>query len=378
MRDTFCATQLRHDLDELYDLLAELLEIDLVLDGLEAHGCLTPSPGFVQGARSMTVGRTEPFEVHYYDTTGQPLGSAPDAYPTQRLGLPAPHPGLGPIDMGFLSEAGVEAQAFREAARSTLDQLVDPLLTVRSSELRSVAGLLVELYLTLDVSFQDDFAGLRNEGADWEGDAADAFFDGFYEPLVQIRANHLWAIDYLTSLTAHLKAVNDLGQQSLTNLVGCAIEVTRDQLHQRHQSNRGPSAASTLALLTAVTGVVGAVIFPVAGAAAATLGTISYVLGYAASQVPADVGEAATITAGSAREVHTRLLQHVHAVVGTVHHGYDESHDHARSMRETIASLEVGAGTGAASPSRVGLWLPRQPDLAPGPGFFHETSGRGL
>ena len=46
-------------------------------------------------------------------------------------------------------------------------------------------------------------------------------------------------------------------------------------------------------MLTAVTGVVGAVIFPVAGAAAATLGTISYVLGYAASQVPTDVGEQA-------------------------------------------------------------------------------------
>ena len=240
MPDTFCATRLRHDLDELYDLLAELLEIDLVLDGLEAHGCLTPSPGFVQAARTMTLGRTEPFEVHYYDTTGRPPGPAPDPYPTQRLGLPAPHPGLGPIDMGFLADAGAEAGAFRAAARSALDQLVDPLLRVRSSELRSVAGFLVELYLTLDVSIQDDFAGLRNEGADWEGAAADAFFDGFYEPLVQIRANHLSAIDYLTSLTAHLKAVNDLGQQSLANLVGCASEVVRDQLHQRHQSSRAP------------------------------------------------------------------------------------------------------------------------------------------
>ena len=255
---------------------------------------------------------------------------------------------------------------------------MEPLVRVRPEEFRAAAGVLVTLYLHLHGSMQDDFAGLRNEGADWEGQAADAFFDNFYEPLVQIRENHLWAIDHLAGLTSNLKLINDLGQHSLTNLVTCALEVVRAQLHERHQRNRGPSSAQTLAFLTALTGVASAIAFPVGAGVGVVLGSISYLLGYAASEAPQNMAEETTIQASSAPELHDRLVAQLRGVASTVSHELNVTSTHVSAMRSSIAGMERGDSYSPSGPSRADTWLPRVPDLVAGPDFYHQTSGRGL
>lgn len=365
MPDTFSFSQLRSDIDELYRLLAELLEIDVILDGLEARGCLQHFGG-VLDAKVLRLGVTEPFDVRYWDTT------------SATSNVPGTTPGRC-IDMSFVAAAAAEAAEFRGAAQASLERLVHPLLLVRPEELRSVAETLVTLYLGLHGSLQDDFAGLRNEGADWEGRAADAFFDGYYEPLTKIRANHLWAIDYLTSLTAYLKAANDLGQQSLANLVPCAVEVVRLQLHERHERSRGSSTAQTLALLTAAAGIASVIAFPVAAGVGVALGSISYMLGYAASEVPDDNGDRiAEFEASSARQIHTQLLLHVDEVIRRVAEAFGESEKAVTAMRGSIDAMEGGDGGGQQSPSRVSVWIPRVPDVSAGRDFYHHTSERGL
>lgn len=364
MSDTFSLPQLRTDLDELYTLLAELLEIDLVLDGLEARGMLGP----LGQKATLTLGVTEPFQVLY-----QISGPAPTPFGGEPLQTDS-----GKVDLGFIAEARAQAAGFRAAAQVAIEEIVELLVRVRPEEFRAVAGVLVTLYLNLHGSMQEDFAGLRNEGADWEGESADAFFDGFYEPLVQIRENHLWAIDYLTSLTAYLKAVNDLGQHSLANLVGCALEVVQAQLHERHERHRGPSSAQALAFLTAATGIAGVIAFPFGVGVGVALGSISYMLGYAASQVPYEDERQETIEASSARELHAHLVTSLGAVTRRVSKEYDETHGHVLVMRSSISGMEGGDSPGGTAPSRVGVWLPRTPDLVAGPDLYHQTSGRGL
>ncbi|CAN5389539.1 hypothetical protein BH09ACT12_BH09ACT12_31480 [soil metagenome] len=356
MPDTFSLPALRSDLDELYRLLAELLESDLVLDGLEERGLSRP----LMTRQTIILGVTEPFEVDY----GEPSTSAFDN-PTQQPG------GMALGVFGLVLEAKRQAAAFRTAAQSSIETLLEPLVRVAPGEFRGVAEVLVMLYLDLRGAMLDDFAGLRNEGGDWEGEAADAFFDNFYEPLAKIRANHLWAIDYLTCLTAHLKGVSDLGQQSLANLATCALEVARAQLHERHERNRGPSASETLAYLTAIAGVVSVVIFPVAPAAGVALGSISYMLGYAASEARGPEAKPTTTQASSARELHATLFEQVYRLTGAVDASYGETADGVRTMRDTVAEMDAGS-------LRVSLWLPGIPDLRAGSEFFHETSGRGL
>lgn len=367
MADTFSLPQLLSDVDDLSRLLGELAEIDLVLDGLQVRGCLQRSAGFVQPVRTLTLGRTEPFDVLYLDTS---IADQPGRVGVPGLAL------LHEVDLGFIAEARAQAETFAMAAKVSLEGLLDPLLLVRPEEFRAIADVLVSLYLALRATVQDDFAGLRNEGADWEGVAADAFFDNFYEPLVKIRANHLWAIDYLTSLTAQLKVTNDLAQHSLANLVGCALEVVRHQLHERRERHRTASTSSTLAFLAAASGILGIITFPAVAGAGAALGSISYMLGYASSQVPPDAGDA-SITGSSAQEVHECLESNIREVAVKVGDGFDETQQRVQSMRDSIEAMEHGAALGPVSPSRADVWLPRVPDLVAGRDFYHESSGQG-
>lgn len=362
MPDTFSLPQLRGDLERLCGLLAELLEIDLVLDGLEARGLTAP----LGPKAAMTLGVTEPFTVLY-----RASGPAPTPFSGEPMRL-----GKDTVDLGFIADARSQATVFRAAVQASLEPMVEPLVRVRSEELRAAAGVLVTLYLDLHGVMQDDFAGLRNEGADWEGAAADAFFDGVYEPLAQIRANHLWAIDYLISLTAHLKAVNDLGQHSLTNLVAGALEVALAQLHQRHERSRASSSAEALAFLSAATGVASVIAFPLGVGVGVALGSISYMLGYAASGVPREAG-VAVIEASSARELHDSLLTHVRGVVTTVTDGFEQTGARAAEMQRSIDVMDRGGAGVDGGPSRVGVWLPRLPDLVAGHEFHHHSSGRG-
>ncbi|PVG84413.1 hypothetical protein DDE18_02000 [Nocardioides gansuensis] len=367
MADTFDLAEFYTVTSEAYDLMEELHGIDGVLDGLDERGLtgyrVTPGSSNMasDGDSTITLGTTHSFTKRYHGT--QP-GSGGGGYYT----APAE-----PVDMSWVDDVYDAASAWRVAAQTSFESDVESIVRLESSSFRTPSHVLVSTYATLKTRVSVDWAGLSEQGSEWEGEAADKFFKDFHAPFNSIRENHLWALDYLNSLIAAAKAVNDAGQHSVMNLVTEAKRLADRQLQKRQDDSREQSSAEALILLSTISGIAGALLFPVPGAAAA-LGSTSLLLNYAATQVPPENSKLKNLEASSAEEVDGALVDELAEVKTNVRRNYDGVQDKVAEMREHIDGMDDGVVTG----SKVNLWTPIAASLGNDGTFYHESSGRGL
>lgn len=361
----------RADLDtkvgELYDRLEELHAIDAILDEVEAQDLtrLNYNGNAYDGSlaernTSIQLGVTYPFTLRVRaqnstTTQGYPYSSPPVTTHED-------------IDFGFVEDAYPAAAEWRELVEGRFYQIADPLLRVDAASFEQVSYALVDLYTTLHTSVRDDWSGLADQSSEWEGEGALAFFTNFETPMRGIIDSHKWAIDYVHTLVCGLKACNDAGQLSLLKIVEGAAEIADLQLRKRQEMSRSSDSAGALVLGSTVLGILAAVSFPVPGAAAA-LGSASYLLNYASTQVPPANDELRTMEAHSAPSLDNQVYAEIYELKGNVRNALDEADHRVADMRDAVEALEAGDVPG----SPVNAWIPIRPDVAPGDDFYHES-----
>lgn len=221
----------------------------------------------------------------------------------------------------------------------------------------------------------DDFARIDNNLAAWNGDAADAFGD-WYGQVEHIARRQTYVAETVCSGIAASKAVVDLGQQSLKNVVDGVHALLDEQLRRRHDSLGLPPENSAFEVL-----VLGALVFgllaaiptggaSVAGTAAAlssAAAATNQLLTYAATQVP--TGDTRELTASTADEVFHSLSDSINQVIDNVRvqwHGVEST------IEELIAHATASADDHLLAPVR-----PRIVRRGATPdGFHHESAPR--
>lgn len=355
------------DVNRLYDRLEELHGIDAVLDGIESRGLDTlyyPPHNYTGGGpfnRVIELGTTYPFDKIIRAVDVETSGGS--SYPNYTT----PSTSTSQHDFSWVEDAYSDASTWRLSAQSSLGSTFEPLLEVNSDRFQQVSYAIVDMYASMDTSLRDDWSGLANQTAEWEGRAADSFFRNFQGPMTDVIAGHKFALDYLNSLVCAMKVFNDAGQHSLHALVRECLDIVDDQLRKRQAENRDASDGEALVLLATLTGIGAALAFPLPGAAAA-LGATSAMLSYAASSVPPAMAEPVEITARSATQLDDKLGSEIIELKRNVRAGFDSVDDKATEMDGYVEELKTPL---PGSPANA--WIPIRPDIAPGDDFYHES-----
>lgn len=367
MGDSFSRSDLDTKVSELYDRLEELHAIDAILDEIDAQNLtrlnmVSPyDPYVTQQNTRIELGVTYPFTKTVRAMNKE---TTTPAYPASAPSTTT----YTAIDFGFVDAAYTDAADWRTTVQDRFYQTSDPLLRVESSSFRQISYALVDLYANLKTSVRDDWSGLGEQGSEWEGGGATAFFANFERPMRGIIENHRWAIDYVNSIVCSIKAVNDAGQHSLMNIVEGAAEIVDLQLQKRENDSRSPDTAGSLVLASTVTGIAAALSFPVPGAAA-VLGSASYLLNYASTQVPPDNELLREMEADSAPSLDNQVFAEVYELKKNVRNGFDWVYDQVGDMRDLVDNMEAGDVPG----SPVNGWTPIRPGVEPGDEFYHES-----
>ena len=223
----------------------------------------------------------------------------------------------------------------------------------------------------------DDFARIDNNLAAWNGDAADAFGD-WYGQVEHIARRQTYVAETVCSGIAASKAVVDLGQQSLQNLVDGTHALLDEQLKRRHDNLGLPPDNSLFEVL-----VLGALVFgllaaiptggaSVAGTAAAltsAAAATNELLSYASTQVPADSGDPRELVASTADEVFHTLSDSINQVLDNVRTQWQGVES---TVEELIANATASADDHLLAPTRPQIVRKgATPD-----GFHHESAPR--
>jgi uncharacterized protein YukE len=329
------------------DLLGELWAIDAVLDYVEDNPRhVNPDGGFVPAYDRVTIGDTSPFEIeapdnlwHLAVTAGRNWGNQV-AESIRSLSWDVVRP---------------ESSTFEEAVAVIRSEVVD----------------------TIRTGVADDFARLDNNLSSWNGAAADAFGD-WYAQLEIIARRQAYVAETVCAGIAACKAVVDVGQQSLMNLVDAVDELIREQLSLRAQHHALPPEPSyTQALLIVGAGLLGALAaIPTGGASAITTGVVlaslaastSEVLQLAAASIPADGGVETEFSAKTSEEFFHELSGRLAEIL-----------DNVRSQWRGVEGVIEDLYNDASSAEQQGLLAPKRPSIVrtvTPDGFHHETAPR--
>lgn len=353
-------------LTEIQGRLAELHYIDAALDYFESFASdvrryesqqNAQDPFNIQGSptalTSVELGSTHPFDKTIEVRSGGANSSAPDRDEVEaHLGTL-----VGPAD-GFA--AGVV-----DAVRSSVETLTEPLTAAFEVVSESLAN---DLQTPIATQVADDFGGIQQSLADWDGQAAENFATNFYNPFGDCVDNQAWLAGELAKVVAAGGAIINLGQNSLMNVAHATNEALDDQLLKRQEENDSPSLKETLTLLSKAAGLL-AIVTIAAPAAAATLAAVSTISSYAADAVPDDgSSEILEIEGASAEELGEQLGSESTNVTTNTDSNWNSL------TSDKIAELE-GHVEGVLGQH---LLFPRRPDLADGltPGeLVHDSAG---
>lgn len=358
--------------ESVFGKFQELYEIDLVLDGCRAIDAFNKpqdnpldyeaGPGRDYNEQhTIRLGRTYPFDlqVYVYKEPGKIdfrfILSEPDRH-----------------DYGFVESAGGEAASWCADIRGHYHDIVSPLLKVDSGSYIDQQRVLLRTAEGLE-SIRDDFAFLS--GSDWDGESADRFFRFFYWPFADLRERHVWGIEQLLLLIAHVKTINDVGQLALMNLLTAADQLLDDQLASRRNLTQdeisrtaaavGAGVSTVLAGATAKSPKAGGPFTIIAGA----LSLLTAIPGEADVEVP--------IFGTRADDIDDVLGDALRELVTNI----DDKYTYVAQMASGVSSAVDGLKErirGTDDDNSVNDWRPIQPGLRVGDdgGFHHQSSGR--
>lgn len=325
------------------DLLGELWAIDAVLDYVADNPEGTYNGNGLYDR--VTIGETHPFEYEAPDNLWHLAVTAGRNWGDQ----------------------------VSESIRSLSFDVVRPLSSTFED---AVSVIRTEVVDSIRTGVADDFAGLDNNLAAWNGQAADAFGD-WYAGFEIIARRQSYVAETVCAGIAACKAVVDVGQQSLMNLVDAVDEMIREQLSLRAQHHALPPENSTQGLLIVGAALLGALAaIPTGGASAVATGavlaslaaTTSEVLQVAAATVPSDGGVEAEFSAKTSEEFFHELSARL-----------DEILDNVRSQWRGVEGVIEDLYNDASSAEQQGLLAPTRPSIVrtvTPDGFHHETAPR--
>ena len=332
-------------LERVGELLGELWAIDEMVRWVEAN----PEGGYGEEANGLypriTVGETHPFEFEAPEGTWRPL---------------------------LISGRNWGGQVV-ESVRSLTWDIVRTESAPFEEAVVAIRGSVVE---DIRNGVPDDFAEIDNNLSAWNGDAADAFGD-WYAKVEFIARRQAYVAECVCAGIAASKAVVDLGQQSLQNVVDEMVATLDEQLAGRQAKNGLPPDNSAFVALVVGAALIGALAaIPTGGASvgataalAATASATSELLSVAADTLPAEEGVERTASLSTAEEI-------FHELSGAVEEVTDNVRRKWQGVESTVAELRANANSAADD----GLLSPTRPTIVrrdPTPdGFHHESAPR--
>lgn len=340
----------RHDFEsklaEIGEMLGELWAIDELVRWVESNpeggGAAQPNNGLYP---RITVGERHPFEFEAPEGSWWPLLTSGRNWSSQVV----------------------------ESVRSLTWPMVRPESAHFEQAVDAIRGSVVD---ALRTGVADDFAHIDNNLGAWNGDAADAFGD-WYAQLEFIARRQAYVAETVCTGIASCKAVVDVGQQSLMNLVDASVELLDEQLAGRAAKlGLPPENNLNTALLVGATllGVLAAI--PTGGASAVTTGAIlvsaaattSQVLALASSAVPADGGVEREISARTAEQFFHDFSSRIDEITDNVRQQWQGVEDKIEALRNDAADASA---QDLLAPPRPSIVRRVTPD-----GFHHESAPR--
>jgi hypothetical protein len=262
------------------------------------------------------------------------------------------------------------------ALRSRFDTIVDPY----PFQMSSAGSEFEDIRIALGTQVGDDFAQLEYSQSHWHGQAANNFFENFYNPFPQCVINEAWVAEMLQNACNASKAVLDMGRVSAMNTVS-AMKTRVEQALAARQDAHSISPTEFLTVASEILGLLD--LLPIAipdhlekyvekfdDATGDARGGAAAVIGYAEKAIPAE--STYTESAGSQRP--EGLVSDFHAAIDNINTHLDGAWSELDSQYLTKVDHNI-----AALEELTLLWLPR-PDMASGPGtpgdFHHESSNQ--
>ena len=342
---TFDRTHFEQTLREVGDMLGELWAIDELVRWVEANpegGGVANGNGFYP---DVTIGETVEFTYDAPEGSWEPLLTSGRNWSSQVV------ESIRSLTWNIVR---TESAPFEEAVTSIRSTVVDQ----------------------LRYGVADDFAELGNNLSAWNGDAANAFGD-WYGRVEFIARRQTYVAECVCAGIAASKAVVDLGQHSLQNIVDGMHAALREQLAGRAETKGKPKANSAFLALVLAATVLGALAaIPTGGAsigAAAALTTTaaatSQLLTFAAANVPPAEGVERTASVSRADEIFHELSGAIEEVVDNVRRQWQGVESTVQELR---ANAEAAVEDERLSPHRPGI-VRRSPTPD---GFHHESAPR--
>jgi hypothetical protein len=347
---TFDRDRFEKTLAEVGSMLGELWAIEEVVRHVEAN---PEGEGFGGSGNGFyprqSIGETHPFEYEAPEGSWSPLLTSGRNWGSEVV------ESARSLTWNIVR---TESAPFDDAVESIRSGVVDP----------------------LGYNVADDFAGIDNNLAAWNGAAADAFGD-WYGRVEIIARRQGYVAECVCAGIAASKAVVDLGQHSLQNVVDGIHSTLENQLSEAAKANGLPPDSSAFLALVLAASVLGALAaIPTGGASVAgtataitalstTAGVTSQLLTFAAANVPAGGGDERTASLRTSEEI-------FHELSGAI----DEVMDNVRTQWQGVESKvsELLGNANAASDQH--LLSPTRPRIvgrgATPDGFHHESAPR--
>lgn len=335
-------------LHEIGEMLGEVWAIDELVRWVEAN----PEGGTIAGGGNgfyprITAGERYPFEIEAPEGAWRPLLTSGRNWGSQVVES---------IRSLTWKVVRTESAPFEHAVQAIRSSVVDP----------------------LQLGVADDFAGIDNNLAAWNGDAADAFAD-WYAKVEFIARRQAYVAETVCVGIAASKAVVDLGQQSLWNVVDSTHQLLDEQLVRRKDKHGLPPDNSTFVLLVLGATVLGALAaIPTGGASlalttgttlSAVAGVTSNMLTLASAVVPGEEGVERELSASTADEIFHGLSSSIEEVLDNVRSKW-------QGVEGTVQDLVADATT-AADEDLLAPVRPRIVRRGVTPdGFHHESAPR--
>jgi len=275
---------------------------------------------------------------------------------------------------GWKSQAASWATEQVAALRPRFDTIVDPY----PFQMSAAGSEFEDIRIALGTQVGDDFAQLEYSQSHWHGQAANNFFENFYNPFPQCVINEAWVSEMLQNACNAAKAVLDMGRTSAMNTVS-AMKTRVEAALAARQDAHSISATEFLTIAGEILGLLD--LLPIAvpksleeyldkfeQATGEARAGAAAVIGYAEKAIPED----ATSTQVASTQRPEGLVRDFGAAIDAILTNLDA----AWSQLDSQYLTKVAHNVSALEQLKL-LWLPR-PDLASGPGtpggFHHESS----
>jgi hypothetical protein len=204
--------------------------------------------------------------------------------PSLMLGEAYPVLVKAPIDskdrLKFIADVYTGSADRLRRARAAVTEVSDallPLMGLDSDLLVESHGLLAEAWDGGGKgprTIPEDFALLKNHHEDWNGEAADNFFDRFYSPLYEVRAHHGEVFHEFGRLLGAVRVANDRIQADVLNWLNAEVVTIERGLGSKSGSSDWGSPMKYLGTALSVVAAVGG---PAMGAFAAVGAIASFI-----------------------------------------------------------------------------------------------------